>query len=126
MGSLLPLGQYGCALQVPVPGFHANPGFASLSAEDSRKWKAGQTELETLPLVSCIPISPVEAGPAWKSGGDLVMPLLGLSFRLCNIETGVLLPPSFPSSHHIQEGQTVPGRLTHGSLCKNCYGENRN
>ena len=37
MESLLPLGQHGYAVQVPVPGFHADPGFASLLLRACRK-----------------------------------------------------------------------------------------
>lgn len=64
MGSLPPLGQYGCALQVLVPGFHANPGFASLSLRTGRKWQGRSDRPGDVASGILLPASPVEAGPA--------------------------------------------------------------
>lgn len=63
-GSLPPLGQYACALQVPVPGFHADPGFASLSLRAGRKWKGRTDRPGDVASGILLPASPVGAGPA--------------------------------------------------------------
>lgn len=125
MGSLPPLGQYACALQIPVPGFHANPGFASLLLRAGRKWKGRTADLEMLPLESCFLHPPLGLGQPEVSGRDLVMPCLGLSFLLCNMETGVLSATllSFLTSHPRRGDSTWEADSW---LCKNCYGENRN
>lgn len=126
MGSLPPLGQYGCALQVPVPGFHANPGFASLSLRTGRKWKGRSDRAGDVASGILHPHPRLRLGQPEVRGGDLVMPLLGLSFRLCNIETGVLSATllSFLASHPRRADSTweADSRFS----CKNCYGENRN
>lgn len=58
------MGQYACALQVPVPGFHADPGFASLSLRAGRKWKGRTDRPGDVASGILLPASPVGAGPA--------------------------------------------------------------